>query len=76
MPEVYTLANKQRNEKIGRGSGAKHSRKLSTSDIIHIRQMKKEGQSLAKAYALYQNQISKSSFDGIWYNKTYKEIIV
>lgn len=75
MPEVYTEQNKKINMSIGKGSSAKSRRKLTDEEIKHIRQMKKDGWSLSKAYLLYKDKISKSSFDGIWYYRTYKEIV-
>ena len=75
MPEVYTEQNKKINMSIGKGSSAKSRRKLTDEEIKHIRQMEKDGWSLSKAYLLYKDKISKSSFDGIWYYRTYKEIV-
>lgn len=75
MPEVYTEKNKKYNMSIGKGKSSKSRRKLSDEEIKHIRQMKKDGFSLGKAYLLYEKKVSKSTFDGVWYYRTYKEII-
>ena len=76
MPEVYTEENKKRNEKLGKGQNNKNRRLLSDDEVKCIRQMKKNGCSASEVYPIYQNKISKSTFDDIWYNRTYKEIVV
>lgn len=74
MPEVYTNENKKRNEKIGKGQSNYNKRLLSNEDIIYIRTMKKNNQSLSKIYNKYKDKISKSTFADVWYNRSYKEI--
>lgn len=76
MPEVYTEENKKRNEKLGKGQNNKLRRLLTDDEVKFIRQMKQNGQSASEIYCIYQDKISKSCFDDIWYNRTYKEIIV
>ena len=75
MPEVYTEENKKHNASVGKGKSAKTQRKLNDEEIKNIRQMKKDGLSLTKVYMLYKDKISKSTFNGIWYGRTYKEIL-
>lgn len=75
MPEVYTEKNKKHNMSLGKGSSPKARRKLTDEEIKYIRQMEKDGWSLSKAYLLYKDKVSKSTFDGVWYYRTYKEIV-
>jgi group I intron endonuclease len=76
MPEVYTEENKKRNEKLGKGQNNKNRRLLSNDEVKCIRQMEKDGCPASEVYLIYQNKISKSTFDDIWYNRTYREIVV
>ena len=76
MPEVYTEENKKRNEKLGKGQNNKTRRLLTAEEVKYIRQMEKNGLPASEVYLMYKNKISKSSFDDIWYNRTYKEIVV
>lgn len=74
MPEVFTEENKKRNTSLGRSAGAKTKRLLSNEDVLNIRNLKKKGESLKNIYLLYQDKVSKSCIDDIYYNRTYKEV--
>lgn len=74
MPEVYTKENIERNASLGKSH--KKCRKYSKDEIIKIRQKKKEGMAAREAHKKYFNYINWNTFQDIWYNKHYKEIIV
>lgn len=74
MPEVFTEENKQRNARMGRGLKGKADRKLSPEEVQEIRKQKKNGESPSVVYIKYCERLSKSSFDDIWYNRTYLDV--
>lgn len=74
MPEVYTKENKKRNESLGKASPAKKRRLFNEEQVKEIRRRRDNLESNSIVYLDYANIASKSSFDGIWYNRTYKEI--
>lgn len=74
MPEVYTEENKKRNEKIGKGSSSKKARGFTEDQVREIRKRRSLGESNSEVYKDYVQTGSKSSFDGIWYYRTYKDI--
>jgi len=75
MPEVYTEENKKRNESLGKANGAKGRRLLTEEQIKDIR-IRQQKESAFIVYQDYSSIISKSTFDDIWYKRTYKEIEV
>lgn len=74
MPDVYTQENIERNAKIGYSVDQTKHRTLDSKEVLDIRQRKQLGESRIQVYQDYQGKISSSSFDGIWYNRTYREI--
>lgn len=74
MPEVYTEENKKRNEFLGKSKPAKSKRMFNVEQVKEIRRRRDNSESNSAVYLDYANIASKSSFDGIWYNRTYKEI--
>ena len=78
MPEVYTEENKKRNAKLGYSQGAKENRKYPKEIIIEIRNRKKAGEKRKIVYDDFKQRynININTFCDIWYNKTYKEVIV
>lgn len=74
MPEVYTDENKKRNAFLGLGSGAKKRRKFSDEQVREIRRRRNNGESNLLVFRDYEEIGSKSSFDDIWYNRTYKNV--
>lgn len=65
MPEVYTKENLLRNEKLGKGSSSKKSRKFSEKQIKEIRRRKKQGEKQINVYKDYADIGSLSSFKDI-----------
>ena len=74
MPEVYTEENKKRNSSMGKGLGGTKNRKYTVEQVIEIRKRRDNGEANSSVFKDYVDIASKSSFDGIWYNKTYKKI--
>ena len=75
MPEVFTEENKKRNENLGKSNnGAKNRRKFTEEQVLAIRSRRDNLESNSEVYKDYINIGTKASFDGIWYNKTYKNI--
>lgn len=71
MPEVYTKKNKKRNASIGKGTSGKKRRIFSNEQVQDIRKRKYLGESGSDVYKDYCDIGSKSTFDGIWYYRTY-----
>jgi len=76
MPEVFTIENKLRNEKIGKSSAPIQRRLLNREQIVDIRTRFKNKESRQEIYKDYKELISFSCFLDIIYNKTWKEVIV
>lgn len=74
MPEVFTEENKQRNASLGKSNAAKSRRRFSKEQVLEIRKRKAQNESNGIVFLDYINVGSKSSFDDIWYDRTYKEI--
>ena len=49
---------------------------LTEQDVINIRTAKKNGEKRGNVYLLYKDKISIHTFDGVWYGKKWKHIIV
>ena len=76
MPEVYTQNNIDRNAKLGYSVNQDRNRLFTDTDVKQIRQRKIQGESRIQVFKDYQNIASLSAFDGVWYDRTYKEIMV
>lgn len=76
MPEVYTEENIKRNARLGWSVDQSNKRLLAIEEVQDIRKRKQNGESPKRVYQNYQHQLSKSSFDGVWYNKTYKDVVI
>ena len=76
MPEVLTEENKKRNDLLGKSMAARSRRILSTEQVKNIRERKSKGEKSKEIYQDYSCLISKSTFDDIWYERTYKEVKV
>lgn len=74
MPEVYTEENKKRNESLGKANPAKKRRLFNEEQVKEIRRRRDNLESNSIVYLDYADIASKSSFDGVQYNRTYKEI--
>ena len=74
MPEVFTEENKKRNEHLGKANAAKNNRLFTKEQVIEIRKRKNNNEQNSKVFLDFVNIGSKSSFDDIWYGRTYKEI--
>ena len=74
MPEVFTEENKKRNSKLGKGANSKKNRLFTEEQVRDIRLRRDKKESNSKVYKDYVNIGSKASFDGIWYNRTYKGV--
>lgn len=75
MPEVYTEENKKRNASLGKGTAARNRRKFTEEQVREIRRRKNNHEILTIVHEDYKDIASKSSFDDIWYGRTYKDII-
>lgn len=75
MPEVYTKENIERNAKLGKGQSGIQHRLCDNETILQIRQRKINGETFGQVYKDYTN-INKNTFQDIWLNKTYKELII
>lgn len=73
MPEVFTENNKNRNQSIGRATG-KRNRLYSEEEVKEIRKLKSLGEKNSEVFEKYKNKSSKSTFDDIWYERTYKGV--
>ena len=77
MPEVFTQENKQKTVKKGKAVGGKKHRIYTDEQVKIIRLAKKQGMKRSEAIKKFMKKgSSKSSFEDLWYNKTYKEIQV
>lgn len=78
MPEVYTKENIKRNLYLGRSKksaeNSKFTRKLTEDEVRNIRQQRKQGKKPSDVYQNYTN-ISRHTFNKVWYNQTYKGVI-
>ena len=74
MPEVYTEENKKRNESLGKAQAARNRRLFNEEQVKEIRKRRDNSESNSVVFLDYINIASKSCFDDIWYNRTYKEI--
>ena len=74
LPEVFTDENKQNNLKNGRSLGGKKNRKFSDEQVKDIRKRKHQGESNNQVFQDYCHIGFKSSFDGIWYYRTYLDV--
>lgn len=74
MPEVFTIENKQRNEKMGKGTSNKNKRILTDSEVKKIRKQKQEGMTYEEIVKNLNNKISISTAKDIINYRTYKEV--
>lgn len=74
MPEVFTEENKKLHASLAR-SGEKNGRaKLTSNDVLKIRQLHKEGVTNSELYKAYP-QVSKVSIRDIINGKTWKNLL-
>ena len=76
MPEVYTEDNITRNAKLGHSVNQDKNRLFTNTDVEQIRKRKQKGETRLQVFEDYKNIASLSTFDGVWYNRTYKEIVI
>ena len=50
--------------------------KLSKNDVVDIRVRKLNNEPLTKVFNLYSDKISLQSFKAVWYNQTWKSVII
>lgn len=74
MPEVYTLENKKRNERLGKQKGSLNKRIFSNEEILDIRQRFSQGESLKSIHISYLDKASLSTIADIVYLKTYGDV--
>lgn len=78
MMEVYTPENKEFHLHNTGQKGRENGRsKITEQDVIDIRKRKKEGQNRKDVFNLYKKtRLKQGGFDAIWYNQTWKNIVV
>lgn len=77
MPEIYNDRDKLKEiESILKRGENKFSAKLIEAEVIDIRKRRKNKEKRKDVYLLYKDKISIYGFDGVWYNKKWKYIIV
>ena len=74
MPEVYTLENKKRNERLGKQRGSLNKRIFSNEEVLDIRQRFSQGESLKSIHISYLDKASLSTIADIVYLKTYGDV--
>ena len=76
MPEIYTEERRNYHKHNTGNAGETNGRATTTEDVVkEIRIQQKNGKSRDNVKKQYPN-LSKGCFDGIWYQKTWKNIIV
>lgn len=77
MPEVYTKENKEFHLHDTANKGSSNGRaKLTEAEVRDIRIRRKLGESCSSVYALYQDKLTKGSFENVWFYQNWKNIIV
>ena len=73
--DVYTEENRKMNIKLSyeKRSPIKYSKNVNLTDVLEIRKLRKEGVKRNIVFSKYH--YSTSTFDGIWYYNTFKNII-
>lgn len=78
MPEVFSEANKYYYKTKGCANAGESNPqcKVTEQDVRNIRIQKKNNIKKIKVYELYNNILTYSGFSDIWYNKSWKGVIV
>lgn len=77
MPEVYTEENKKFHKNNTANKGSQNGRsKLTEEDVYNIRLRRKNGEILSSVYKDYSDKLTYKSFENVWSNRNWKNIIV
>lgn len=77
MPEVYTKENKEFHLHDTANKGSSNGRaRLTEEEVRDIRIRRKLGESCSSVYTLYQDKLTKGSFENVWFYQNWKNIIV
>lgn len=74
MPEVYTYENILWHKNNFGELKLTNNTKMTISDIKNIRERRKNKEKRSKVYNDYNNKISESAFNAIWYNQSWKGV--
>lgn len=77
MMDVYTEENKKFHlHNTGQSGSSNGKAKLNEKQVYDIRLRKKNGESFDNVYEDYSHLLTKGSFQCVWYNQNWKNIIV